>query len=115
MNDITFYHQVLIEKIRPKSIIGQDAAYFSSGKKYIVGFFNFKKSMHVCLIAQIQLVRSFINEVGESFFLQFSFDGRTHHSPMTGYINFILLLHSFLLAVGGWRLAVGGWRLAVGG
>ena len=53
MNDIGFYHQIVVDKLGGEGIVGQYAAHFGGGEKDIFGFFLLEKVLHFILPTQV--------------------------------------------------------------
>src|ERR1039457_248120 len=94
MNHIILNHQIFIDKFSAKRIVCVNSSNSRSSKKNIFRFFFFEKFFNGKLISQIKFFGSSSNNICKSFLLKFSQDGRTHHSPMTGNVYFVVLIHA---------------------
>ena len=63
--DVSFDHQVLINELGPKFVVGLDTADLCRGDEDVVGTMRRKKVIHRTLIQQVELCPGACNEVAE--------------------------------------------------
>ncbi len=83
VNDIGLDSQIIIDELCRVGSIGPNTPYLCGGKKYILGFFLFKKTLHICLAFQIKLSVSTSNEVSVRLRFEFSVQRRANKPGVT--------------------------------
>jgi hypothetical protein len=85
--------EVLVDKVGPVGIVGNDPAHVGGSKKYVFGFFFFEKRFYGSTIQQIQFPMGTADEVCIAFFLQVLPDGGTDQPVVAGNVYFAPFIH----------------------
>ena len=93
VNHIHLQDHIVIHKVSQSTLIGNDAPYFGSGQKHILRLLGSKKGLDLILTGQVQFSMGTCNQIRIALALQFAYDGRSDHSPVTGHIDLRLFLH----------------------
>ncbi len=86
-------HQVVVQKLGPVGIVGQDAADLGRRQEHVVRFFFPEKFVDFQLVAQVQGAGRRQRKLRVALSQQPAVDGRTHHAAMAGNVYFVLFLH----------------------
>ena len=54
MNDVGLNHEVFVQKLPAIDIVGVNSADFGSREVHMIRLFGLKKSLHRCLVGQVQ-------------------------------------------------------------
>lgn len=94
---VHFQYHVLVHEVRQRLLVGHDASHFRCGQEHIFRPFLCEELLHLVLSCQVQFLVRTCHDVRISLPLQFPYDGRSHHSPVSGHIYFRCLFHYFTI------------------
>ena len=79
------------------TLVGHDAAHLGGGQEYVFRSFSLKERFDISLSREVQFLVSAQEQVVVALSLKFAHDGRAHHTPVAGNINFCVFLHGIFL------------------
>ncbi len=88
IDDVGFNHQIVVNELGGVGVVGVYSAHLGSGQVDLIRFLGMEKSADGLLVREVEFGVSAGEEVGLTLLLQGANNGRTHHAPMSGNINF---------------------------
>ena len=87
VDDIGLYHQVVVEELRSKCVVGVYTTHFGGREEHVIGFFLAEEMGYCCLIAQVEFAAASENELVVPPFFEGTHQCGADHSVVTGYVD----------------------------